>query len=78
MTQSAGRTPEAWPRLMNASVAAAYCGERSVGAFRRGVGALWPRPKLIPKKGERWLREDLDKAIDDLTYRPLTDAAEVL
>jgi hypothetical protein len=32
------RPIEAWPRLMTAATAAAYCDEMSVEAFRRGVG----------------------------------------
>jgi hypothetical protein len=48
---------------MPAAIAAAYCGECSVAMFRRSVGTLWPPPKRIAGKGERWLREDLDQAI---------------
>jgi hypothetical protein len=58
--------PEAWPRLMPAAVAAAYCGESSAAMFRRSVGTLWPPPRRVRGKGERWLREDLDRAIDRL------------
>jgi hypothetical protein len=73
------QVPDAWPRLMPAAVAAAYCGERSVAMFRRSVGKLWPRPKRIPRKGERWLREDLDQAIDRLTQKDgVKDLADVL
>jgi hypothetical protein len=57
----------AWPRLMRAEQAAAYLGEKSVGAFRRAVGTLYPRPINVPGKGERWLKEALDRAIDKLT-----------
>jgi hypothetical protein len=67
-----------WPRLMTARTAAAYCDERSPYAFRRAVGRLWPRPVRIPGKGERWLREDLDRAIDRLTQKTVRDAADVL
>jgi hypothetical protein len=72
------RSIEGWPRLMTAVTAAAYCDEASVGAFRRGVGKIWPRPRKIIGKGERWLREDLDEAIDRLTMSNLKDAADVL
>jgi hypothetical protein len=72
------RPIEGWPRLMTAPTAAAYCGEVSVQSFRRGVGKIWPRPKKIMGKGERWLREDLDEAIDRLTMSNLKDAADVL
>jgi len=72
------RPIEGWPRLMTAATAAAYCDEASVGSFRRGVGKIWPRPKKIMGKGERWLREDLDEAIDLLTTSKVKDAADVL
>lgn len=69
-----------WPRLMRAQTAAAYVDERSVDAFRRAVGTLWPRPLNLAGKGERWLKEDLDQAIDRLTGRAalIRDAADVL
>ena len=72
--------PGAWPRLMRARTAAAYVDERSVDAFRRAVGTLWPKPLRIAGKGERWLKEDLDAAIDARTNRPayMRDAADVL
>jgi hypothetical protein len=69
---------ERWPRLMPATVAAAYVGEASTNAFRRGVGKIWPRPKKIRHKGERWLREELDEAIDRLMMNTVEDAADVL
>ena len=68
----------AWPRLMRAKTAAAYCDETSVDAFRKGIGKLWPRPCRIPGKGKRWLREDLDLAIDKLTTNATQDAADLL
>jgi hypothetical protein len=58
------RAIEGWPRLMTAATAAAYCDETSVETFRRGIGKLWPR--RVKGRGERWLREDLDRAIDRL------------
>lgn len=72
--------PGAWPRLMRASTAAAYVDERSVDTFRRGIGTLWPRPLRIAGKGERWLKEDLDEAIQAMTNRDrhVTDASDVL
>jgi hypothetical protein len=69
---------ERWPRLMTARTAAAYCDERSPYSFRRAVGRLWPHPIRVPGKGERWLIEDLDSAIDRLTSRNVRDAADVL
>jgi len=74
----ATRTIEGWPRLMTAATAAAYCDEASVDIFRRGVGKIWPKSRRIAGKGERWLREDLDQAIDELTLSSVKDAAEVL
>lgn len=69
-----------WPRLMRATTAARYVDERSVGAFRRAVGSLWPEPHRIIGKGERWLREELDQAIDIATEKRKTieDASDVL
>jgi len=69
---------ESWPRLMRVEHAAAYCGEKSVSAFRRAVGALYPCPLRVPGKGERWLKEALDQAIDKLAGkgdgdRPLSE-----
>jgi hypothetical protein len=69
---------EVWPRLMTARTAAAYCDERSSYSFRRAVGTLWPHPIRVPGKGDRWLKEDLDSAIDRLTSRSVRDAADVL
>jgi hypothetical protein len=56
------RAIDGWPRLLTAAMAAAYCDEPSVDAFRRGIGKLWPSPKKIMGNGKRWLREDLDQA----------------
>lgn len=41
------------------------------------MGKIWPHPKKIMGKGERWLREDLDEAIDRLTIGYVKDAADV-
>lgn len=69
-----------WPRLMRAETAARYVDEKSVETFRRGVGTIWPMPKKVPGKGDRWLRDDLDAAIELITGRqaPIFDAATVL
>ena len=74
------QNPGVWPRLMRAATAAAYVDERSVDAFRRAVGTLWPVPIRLVGKGERWLKEDLDAAIDRASRRPsnISDAADVL
>ena len=65
---------------MRASTAAAYVDERSVDAFRRAVGTLWPEPLQISGKGERWLKDDLDTTIEKLTGRReyVLDASDVL
>ena len=70
----------AWPRLMRSDTAAAYVDERSVGAFLRGVGKIWPKGITIAGKGRRWLREDLDRAIERLSMRApaVEDAADLL
>lgn len=72
--------PGSWPRLMRATTAAAYVDEKSVEAFLRGVGTLYSEPIRVPGKGDRWLREDLDEAIEKLTGRAslIRDASVVL
>lgn len=56
-------TVAAWPRQMNSTMAAAYVGESSSEVFLRSCGSLYPRGTEIPKKGLRWLRDDLDAAL---------------
>ena len=68
---------EAWPRLMRAETAARYLDETSVEAFRRGVGTIYPRPRKVARKGDRWLKDDLDQAIDRLTGPSETELARV-
>ena len=72
--------PGSWPRLMRAETAAAYCDERSVEAFLRSVGTIYPEPVKVSGKEARWLREDLDAAIERLAGKQpaLFDAATVL
>lgn len=60
------RQSERWPRQMRAETAAAYVDEVSVAAFRRAVPLLYPQPRVIPGKGERWLIEELDAALNRL------------
>jgi hypothetical protein len=69
-----------WPRLMRAETAARYCDEKSVESFRRAVGTIYPLPVRVSGKGDRWLRDDLDAAIDSLTGKVvrIKDAADVL
>jgi hypothetical protein len=65
---------------MRGDTAAGYVDEASVESFLRGVGSLYPEPIKVAGKGNRWLREDLDAAIDRLTGRAanIRDAADVL
>ncbi len=69
-----------WPRLMRAELAALYVGEVSSDSFRQAVGSLYPKPIRVPKKGDRWLKEDLDQAIDRMSGRSalVSDAADLL
>ena len=55
-----------WPAQMRAETAAAYLDEASTSSFLRSVGTLYPEPKMLPTKGKRWLRADLDEALDRL------------
>lgn len=77
-----GATPivvRRWPFQMDAATAADFCGERSVDAFRRSVGKLYPQPKRIAGKGQRWLREDLERAVRRMHGQDeVHDAADVL
>jgi hypothetical protein len=66
---------------MRAETAAAYVDEESVESFRRKVGTLYPLPVKVEGGRQKWLREDLDQAIDRLAGRIRTrpfDAASVL
>lgn len=58
--------PSRWPRQMRAETAAQYVDETSVEAFRRSVGLLYPRPREVAGKGQRWLIEELDAALDKI------------
>jgi hypothetical protein len=53
----------AWPVLMTTETAAAYMGERSVQAFRRRIGKLYPKPRIVNGRGPIWLKEDLDGVV---------------
>lgn len=70
----------AWPRLMCAATAAQYVDERSAETFRKQVGSLYPKPRFVRRGRSLWLKDDLDKAIDEMCgARGLPiDAAEVL
>jgi len=65
---------------MRAETAARYVDEVSVEAFRRAIGTLYPEPLKVSGKGDRWLREGLDEAIDRLSgvETCIRDASDVL
>jgi hypothetical protein len=48
---------------MGAELAAAYCGDQSVGAFLKRVGKEYPNPRVAEGRRRLWLRDDLDTAI---------------
>ena len=76
----APHNPGSWPPIMRAETAAGYCDERTVEAFLRGVGTHYPEPTKVKGKGDRWLRVELDVAIERLTGRAthIKDAADAL
>jgi hypothetical protein len=65
---------------MRAETAARYVDEKTVETFRRGVGTIWPLPKKVPGKGDRWVKDAIDQAIDRLmgNVESIRDAADVL
>jgi len=67
-----------WPRRMAADIAAAYCGEHSVGAFLKRVGKEYPAPRVAEGRRRLWLRDDLDQAILPAELTGVADVAEDL
>jgi hypothetical protein len=65
---------------MRAETAAAYVDEKSVETFRRAVGKIYPLPEKVPGKGDRWVKDAIDQAIDRLRggVKAIRDAADVL
>ena len=63
-----------------ATLSAAYCDERSVEAFARRVGSVYPAAISISGRGKVWLKDDLDRAIPKLSGAPVdvVDAADLL
>mgnify|MGYP000205609341 CR=1 FL=1 len=61
--------PGQWRAQVRAATAAAYGDELSVEALRRAVGTLYPVPFKVERKGERWLRSDIDDAVGRLADR---------
>jgi len=80
MTQPTYSPAGSWPHLMRAETAACDVDEKSVEAFRRGVGTIYPRPRKLVGKGDRWRKDDLDRAIDHIAGRHeiIRDIADVL
>ena len=64
-----------WPRRMGAELAAAYCGEKTVGAFLKRVGTEYPNPRVAERRRRLWLRDDLDSAILPTEPAPDRDVA---
>jgi hypothetical protein len=63
---------------MTAATAAGYVNERSVEAFRRRVGTVYPRPRHIKGRGEVWRKADLDDVIGSLCGEQVKDAELLL
>ena len=69
----------AWPRRMNAALAAGYCGESTTEAFLSRVGSEYPQPRVNDGRRRLWLRDDLDQAIGVRSAElDVEDAAEVM
>lgn len=55
-----------WPRGMKLPIAAAYVGLSKSG-FRNAVRAgHLPKPQRITRRRDIWLKDDLDKFLEDL------------
>lgn len=55
---------DTWPPRMNAGLAAAYCGERTVEDFLKRVGTNYPQPRWVESSRRKfWYRLDLDRAM---------------
>jgi hypothetical protein len=65
---------------MRAETAAAYVDERSVEAFRRRIGSVYPQPVNVSGRGDVWLKDQLDAAIANLKGETadVVDAAGLL
>ena len=65
---------------MRAETAARYVDEKSVEAFRRRVGSVYPRPVNVSGRGDLWLKDQLDAAIAKLKGETAdaADAASLL
>jgi hypothetical protein len=65
-----------WPRRMTADLAAIYCGEPTISAFLKRVGAEYPPPRVNDGKRRLWLKDDLDKALLPAEFAEARDVAE--
>ena len=65
---------------MRADTAAAYVDEASVETFRRRVGSIYPEAIPILGRGDVWLKDHLDQAIDRISgsSKAVRDAADEL
>ena len=64
---------------MPVDLAAGYCGEVTVEAFRKRIGSEYPLPAVKDGRRELWLKRDLDRAMGLWSEeRELIDAADVL
>ena len=66
--------------IMRADMAATYVNEKSVRAFRRRIGKVYPHPRNVRGRGKVWLNTEIDHAIAALagTKKSVVDAADVL
>lgn len=67
-----------WPHWMDARTAAGFCGEKTVEAFRRRVGRLYPKPRRVKGRGDVWPKADLVQAMSDETNGVPVDGADLL
>ncbi len=80
MTRPARIPSGAWPAQLDASMAAGFCGERSVEAFRSKCGKAlpYPAPRRIEGIGDRWRTADLQAAIDRLHEAAPLDGVDLI
>lgn len=72
--------PGAWPRWMCSATAAAYVDERSVEAFLRKVGSVYPAASCGKGRTAKWDRDEIDQVMNARKGIAMTvlDAANVL
>lgn len=74
------KNPGAWPRWMCAATAAGYVDERSVEAFLRKAGSVYPAASCGKGRTAKWDKEEIDQVMNARKGTPMTvlDAANVL